>query len=140
MRTEAKVFGIIAGLMFTAAAVYLWWTGSGAAGHTEWAGGTALVVSGLMSTLCAGYFALVARRMPPRPEDRPDAEIADGAGTVGYFAPPGFWPFGIAIAVAIGAVGIALSQWWLLGTAVVAALLAIAGLVYEFYAGSPESR
>ncbi|WP_433603940.1 aa3-type cytochrome oxidase subunit IV [Dactylosporangium sp. CA-139114] len=140
MRTEAKVFGVIAGLMFAAAAVYLWWTGSGAAGHTEWAGGTALVVSGLMNTLCAGYFALVARRMPPRPEDRADAEIADGAGPVGYFAPPGFWPFGIAIAVATGAVGIALSQWWLLGTAVVAALLAIAGMVYEFYAGSPESR
>lgn len=134
------MFGIIAGLLLTAAGVYLWWTGSGAAGHPEWAGGLTLALSGLLSVLCGGYFWLIARRIPPRPEDRPDAEIADGAGPVGFFAPPGFWPFGIAVSVALAAVGIALAQWWLAGAATIAALLTITGLVFEFYAGAPESR
>ncbi|MGI5240808.1 cytochrome c oxidase subunit 4 [Dactylosporangium sp. CA-139066] len=139
MRTEAKVFGVIALFLLVTTGVYMWWTGLGAA-HPEWAGTLALGVSGLMSTLCGSYCWLVARRMPLRPEDRPGAEIADGAGTVGFFAPPGFWPFGIAVSVSAGAVGIAVSQWWLLGAAIIALLLATAGLVFEFYAGAPESR
>jgi len=140
LRTEAKVFGVIAGLLLTAAAVYLWWTGSGASAHPEWAGGTVLALSGGLSVLCGGYFWLVARRMPPRPEDRPDAEIADGAGPVGFFAPPGFWPFGIAVSVAAAAVGVAVSQYWLLGAGALAALLATTGLLLELYAGAPESK
>ncbi|GAA1548450.1 cytochrome c oxidase subunit 4 [Dactylosporangium maewongense] len=139
MRTEFKVFGVIAGFLLTASVVYLWWTGSGAA-HPELTGGIALGLSGVLSLICGSYFWLVARRIPPRPEDRPDAEIADGAGPVGFFAPPGFWPFGIAVAVASAAVGIALSQWWLAGAATIGALLATTGLVLEFYAGAPESR
>jgi hypothetical protein len=139
MRTEFKVFGVIAGLLLVATAVYFLWTGSGP-GHPEWAGTLTLGVSGGMSLLCAGYCWLVARRMPPRPEDRPDAEVADGAGTVGFFAPPGFWPLGIALSVAAGAVGIAVSQWWLLAAATVAALLTTAGLAFEFYTSAPESQ
>ncbi|MFF5229304.1 cytochrome c oxidase subunit 4 [Dactylosporangium sp. NPDC000521] len=140
MRTEAKVFSVIAGFLLTAAVVYLWWTGSGSADHPEMAGGLALGLSGVLSLICGSYFWLVARRIPPRPEDRPEAEIADGAGAVGFFAPSGFWPFGIAVAVATAAVGLALSQWWLAAAATIGALLATTGLVFEFYAGAPESR
>ncbi|GAA3452446.1 cytochrome c oxidase subunit 4 [Dactylosporangium matsuzakiense] len=140
MRTEFRVFGVIAAALLVAAGVYLWWTGSGSAGHPEWAGGTTLGLSGVLSLLCAVYCWLVSRRIPPRPEDRADAEVADGAGPVGFFAPPGFWPAGIAVSVAAGVVGIAASQWWLLGVGAVAALLATTGLVLEFYAGAPESQ
>jgi hypothetical protein len=140
VRTEAKVFGVIALFLLSAAGVYWWWTGVGAAAHPEYSGTLTLGLSGVMSLLCAGYFWLVARRMPLRPEDRANAEIAEGAGAVGFFAPSGFWPFGIAVSVAAGAVGVAVGQWWLLGAATIATLLAIAGLTYEFYAGVPESR
>jgi hypothetical protein len=139
MRTESKVFGVIAAFLLAADAVYLWWTGLGP-GHPEWSGTLTLGLSGLLALLCAGYFWLIARRMPPRPEDRPDAEIADGAGPVGFFAPPGFWPFGIAVSVAAAAVGIAASQWWLLIAGTITALLAVTGLTFEFYAGAEESR
>ncbi|WP_432994486.1 aa3-type cytochrome oxidase subunit IV [Dactylosporangium sp. CA-233914] len=138
MRTEAKVFGAITAFMFVAAIVYFVWTGI--EGRPEYAGTLALGVSGLMGLLCTVYFWLVARRIPPRPEDRPGAVIADGAGTIGFFAPPGFWPAGIAVSVAAAAVGLAVSQWWLLGAGVLAALIAITGLALEFYAGSQESR
>ncbi|GAA2371114.1 cytochrome c oxidase subunit 4 [Dactylosporangium salmoneum] len=139
MRTEAKVFGVIALFMLTATGVYMYWTGLGKP-HPEWAGTLTLGLGGVFSVLIGGYCALVARRIPPRPEDRPDAEIADGAGPIGFFAPPGFWPLGIALSVSAGAIGIATSQWWLLLVGAVAAIAAIAGLVMEFYAGSPESR
>ncbi|GAA4254424.1 cytochrome c oxidase subunit 4 [Dactylosporangium darangshiense] len=140
MRTEAKVFGVISLFLLSATGVYFWWTGAGAAAHPEYSGTLTLGLSGVMSLLCAGYCWLVARRMPPRPEDRPDAQVADGAGTVGFFAPGGYWPVGIAVSVAVGAVGIAVGQWWLLVVATIAALFTTAGLLFEFYAGTPESR
>ncbi|WP_432842403.1 aa3-type cytochrome oxidase subunit IV [Dactylosporangium sp. CA-092794] len=139
MRTEFKVFGLIAGLLLAAAAVYFWWTGI-VGPHPEFAGTLALGLSGVLSLLCAVYCWLVSRRIPPRPEDRPGAEIADGAGPVGFFAPNGFWQVGIALSVAAGAVGIAMSQWWLLGAGGIALLVTTAGLAFEFYAGASESR
>lgn len=138
MRTEYKVFGVLAGALLVAAAVYAWWTGHG--GHPEWSGTFTLSLSGVLCLTCGGYFWLVSRRIPPRPEDRDDAEIADGAGPVGFFAPSGLWQVGIAVSVAAGAVGIAMGQWWLLGAGTLGTLITSAGLVLEFYAGAPESR
>ena len=139
MRTEYKVFGVIAAALAIAAVVYAWWT-SGGHGHPEWAGALTLGLSAVMSLMCAGYFWLVSRRIPPRPDDRPDAEIADGAGPVGFFAPSGMWQVGIAVSVSAGAVGVAVSQWWLLIVAVVGLLITASGLVLEFYAGEASSR
>ena len=40
------------------------------------------------------------------PEDRPDGEIADGAGEIGFFSPGSYWPFGLALAAAIAGLGL----------------------------------
>ncbi|WP_433604899.1 aa3-type cytochrome oxidase subunit IV [Dactylosporangium sp. CA-139114] len=98
MRTEYKVFGVVAAFLLLLAAMYRWWTGSGSP-HPEGAG--RLGLSGVLALLSTGYFRLFACRMPPRPEDTPDAEIADGAGPIGFFAPPGFWPFGPVLIAAL---------------------------------------
>ncbi len=47
----------------------------------------ALALSGLLCLMCGGYFWFVSRRIDLRPEDRDDAEIADGAGEIGFFSP-----------------------------------------------------
>ena len=48
--------------------------------------------------MCGGYFWFVSRRIDLRPEDRDEAEIADGAGEIGFFSPGSYWPFGLALA------------------------------------------
>src|SRR3569833_3001369 len=106
MKAEWRIFGVLAAFVFVAAAVYSWWTGHDAA-HIEWIGLIGLILSGLLLTMCASALWLISRRIEPRPEDRPDAEIADGAGELGFFSPGSYWPFGIAFAAMVASVGLA---------------------------------
>ena len=45
--------------------------------------------------------------MDPRPEDRKDAEIADGAGELGFFPPYSWWPLWCALTLGRVVFGIA---------------------------------
>src|SRR5258705_5096401 len=115
MRSEWRLFGLISAFLFVAAIVYAFWTrGTEPLHHVEWVGTTALVLSGLLTTMCFAYFSLVASRIDLRPEDRPDAEISDGAGEVGFFSPGSYWPFGIAVAALVAGLGLVYWQVWLL--------------------------
>jgi len=54
-----------------------------------------------------GYYLLfTARRMDARPEDRMDAEISEGAGEMGFFAPHSWWPMAAAFAFSIIGMGL----------------------------------
>ena len=137
MRSEWRLFGIISAFLFVAAAVYAFWTqGSDPLHHVEWVGTVALILSGLLCTMCFGYFAFVASRIDPRPEDREDAEIADGAGEVGFFSPGSYWPFGLALAALVAGFGLAYWQVWLLAVGMVAVLVSTGGLLFEYYTGA----
>jgi hypothetical protein len=83
------------------------------------------------------YFRFVSRRLDTRPEDYEDAEIADGAGELGFYAPHSWWPVLVALAASVAAVGVALWLPWLIVTGVVLVLSSAAGLVFEYYIG-PE--
>lgn len=139
MRTESRVFGLLAVLLIGGSVGYGFWT-AGSLHHVEYAGVTALGLSGVLCGMSGVYFWLVSRRIPLRPEDRPDADVADGAGPVGFFAPAGFWQVGVALSMGTGAVAIAVGQFWLLAVGVLALLATAAGLVFEFYAGAPRSE
>jgi hypothetical protein len=121
--------------MFVAAALYAWWTEADTA-RVEWVGTVALILTGLLTIMCGGYFLMVSRRIDPRPEDRPDAEIVEGAGEVGFFSPGSYWPFGIALAAAISAVGMAFWAPWLIAVGILSVLLGAAALLFEYYTGS----
>lgn len=138
MGTESRVFGVIAAFLLVATGVYTLWDQL-ARHRVDAAGTTVFGLSGVLSLIYASYFWLVARRIPPRPEDRHDAEIADGAGPIGNFAPATLWPVGIAGSAGMIAVGVATSQWWLLVAGLVALLFTVGGLVFEFYTGAPQS-
>jgi len=135
MKTEWRVFGIVAGFLLAVSIVYALWT-NGQIGHVEWAGTTALLLSALLCAMCGGFFWFVSRRIDPRPEDRPDAEIAEGAGEVGFFSPGSYWPFGLALAAAIAGAGLAFWQIWLLITGMIAVVFAACGLLFEYYSGT----
>jgi hypothetical protein len=77
-------FGIFAGII---GAVYWFW------GHED-SGGVMLVGAILLGLMPGLYYYYWYRRSGgQRPEDRPDATVADGAGTVDAFPSTSIWPF-----------------------------------------------
>jgi len=127
VKTEARIFLFVTAFLFVAAAVYLPWS-------KDPIGGTALIVSGGLCGLCGTYFAFVARRIGPRPEDRPDADITEGAGELGFFSPGSYWPVGIAGAAAIAGLGLVYwPAYWLIAVGIVAILVTAGGLLFEYY-------
>ena len=104
MKTEYKIFGVVAAFLIAAMGVYWWWTDA-YLGDVEYVGVVALGLSFLLCTMIGGYFWFVARRIDLRPEDRDEGEMADGAGEVGFFSPGSYWPFGLALSALAAGVG-----------------------------------
>jgi hypothetical protein len=138
MKTEYKIFAIVAGFCFGAATVYALWT-RGQVNSVEWVGTVALILSGLLCSMCGGFFWFVSRRIDPRPEDRPDGEIAEGAGEVGFFSPGSYWPFGLALSAATAAMGLVYWMWWLVALGLVAVVFSACGLLFEYYSGTRQT-
>lgn len=135
MRTEWKIFAGVAAFLIVASAVYAWWTWD-ALGQIEWIGSIALLLSFGLSAMVAGYFWVVARRIDLRPEDRPDAEIAEGAGEVGFFSPGSYYPFGIALATTVTGLGVVFWMWWLIVAGLVGVVLTTSGMLFEYRTGT----
>lgn len=144
MKTEYKIFGAVTAFLFLACAVYWWWTwqdsGGVNGGRPEWVGVIALALSGLLTLMCGGYFWFVARRIDLRPEDRDDAEIAEGAGEIGFFSPGSYYPFGVAVACLIAGIGLVYLAWWLVAVGIIAILVGTAGLLFEYYTGARRAH
>jgi hypothetical protein len=132
MRTEWRLFGILAGLFFAFAITYAIWTEVEGTG-VEVAGTTALVLSGALALIVGSYFWFISRRIDPRPEDRLDADIAEGAGELGFFSPGSYWPVTLAGAAALAGFGLAFSEWWLLVVGLVGVLMSVGGMLFEYY-------
>jgi Cytochrome c oxidase subunit IV len=132
LRTEARLFGLLSGLFFAFAIAYALWTKIEGTG-IEVVGTTALILTGGMAFIIGSYFWFIARRIDPRPEDRLDADIAEGAGELGFFSPGSYWPFAIALTATLAGLGLAFSEYWLLAGGLVGVLFAVGGLLFEYY-------
>lgn len=132
MKSESRIFNLLAGFLLLCAVIYGAWT-SKTSYHADWVGTTALILSGVLCGMCGQYFSLIARRIEARPEDRSDAEISDGAGDLGFFSPGSYWPFGIAVAATVLGLGLAYYAVWLIALGGVAVLFAVSGLLFEYY-------
>ena len=97
-------------------------------------GTSALVMTALLGLLVTFYLGFHASKMEPRPEDRQDAEIADGAGELGFFPPQSIWPLFCAFTLVLVALA-PIFGWWLLVIAVVLAVVTVSGWIFEFYRG-----
>ena len=128
MKVEALIFNMITVFCVVAALVYGIWS-------KEPIGTTALALSAGLTALIGGFFWFVSRRIDARPEDDKDAEIADGAGELGFFSPASYWPFGLALSAALMGLALAFYYPWLILIAGVALLLTIGGLLFEYYVG-----
>ncbi|AWK72226.1 MULTISPECIES: cytochrome c oxidase subunit 4 [Rhodococcus] len=138
MKIEAKLFEILTVFFILVAIVYGVFTAVSRTG-IEWAGLTGICLSAGLTLIIGTYFRFVARRLDTRPEDYEDAEIADGAGDLGFFSPGSYWPILLAGAAALAGLALAFFQPWMIVVAVVAVLAAAAGLVFEYHVG-PEKH
>ena len=139
MRTEARIFQLVAVFCFLLAGVYAVWTDHSRQG-IEPVGVAALILSGGLCGIIGTFFAFVSRRIDTRPEDRPDAEIAEGAGELGFFSPGSYWPLGIGLSATIAAAGLAFAQLWLAIIGVGFVLCTASGLLFEYYVGQNSPR
>ncbi|WP_125612158.1 cytochrome c oxidase subunit 4 [Specibacter cremeus] len=87
-----------------------------------------------LSFMIGLYLNYTGKRVGPRPEDRVDAEIHEGAGEQGHFSPWSWWPFSLGIACATGFLGLAVG-WWIVIIGAGFAAVAIIGWVYEYSRG-----
>ncbi|BBY47032.1 cytochrome c oxidase polypeptide 4 [Mycolicibacterium arabiense] len=135
MHIEARLFEFLTAFFALAAVVYGVLTYLYANGGIEWAGFVALVLTTGLSLITGTFFRFVARRLDTRPEDYEDAEVADGAGELGFFSPHSWWPLLIALSASVTAVGLAMWLPWLIVAGVTFVLATVSGLVFEYYTG-----
>jgi predicted membrane channel-forming protein YqfA (hemolysin III family) len=128
VKVEALIFNAMGVFCIVLAAVYGIWA-------REPIGTTALVLSGGLTFLIGGFFWFVSRRIDARPEDRKDADMADGAGELGFFSPGSYWPFGLALSAGLMGLALAFFHSWLILLAAAALFITIGGLLFEYYVG-----
>ena len=133
MKVESIIFNVIAVFAAAAAVVYGVWA-------KEPVGATALVLSAGLTGMIGAFFWFVSRRIDARPEDRKDAEMADGAGELGFVSPSSYWPFALALSVAITGLGMAYWYFWLMAIGTVAVLCTVGGLLFEYYVGQNATQ
>lgn len=127
MKVEGYLFAGVAVFFAVITPIY-WYTSEDPTGTT------ALALSFGLAFLVGYYLLFTARRIDPRPEDQVDAEIADGAGDYGFYSPHSWWPLALAAGAAMATLGLVFT-WWLFILGVVLTMLAVIGLVFEYYTG-----
>ena len=127
MKIEAWIFGLCS-IFFIVVTPAYWLITS------DWTGTSALTMTFLLTTLIFFYLYFHASRMEPRPEDRKEGEIAEGAGELGFFPPYSWWPMWCALCLAAIALGVAIG-WWLFIIGLVLGAVALSGLIFEYYRG-----
>jgi hypothetical protein len=128
MKAEAWIFAITTIFFVLVAPAYWFVTG-------DWTGTTALTMSALLTMMVTLYLGVHAARMQPRPEDRKDGEIADGAGELGFFPPYSWWPLWCAVTMGVCVYGVALGEWWLFIIGAAVGAITLSGWIFEYYRG-----
>jgi hypothetical protein len=127
MRVEGLMFSLLSVFLLIISGVY--WLVS-----RDPTGFTCILLSGGLLLIIGYYLLFTSRRIDLRPEDREDAEIAEGAGEVGFFAPHSWWPMALAGSSALTASGIIFGAF-LIVIGFFALLVALSGLLFEYYVG-----
>ncbi|CAM5385603.1 putative cytochrome c oxidase polypeptide 4 [Streptomyces spiroverticillatus] len=105
----------------------------------EPAGTTALVLAFGLSLMIGFYLAFTAKRVDAMAQDNKQADVADEAGELGFFAPHSWQPLSLAIGGAFAFLAIAMG-WWLLFFSLPLILVGLFGWVFEFYRGENRTQ
>jgi len=117
------------GVFFTGTDVVYWYTSKDPTGTT------ALALAVGLAILTGFYVLFTGRRLPLRPEDNNEGQIAEGTGEIGFFPPRSWWPLMLGIAAATAALGAAIG-WWLFLIGMLFTVFTSIGFVFEYYRGN----
>ncbi|PWB96580.1 cytochrome c oxidase subunit 4 [Homoserinimonas hongtaonis] len=152
MKTNARIFWVLAVFFLIVGVVYLGWTwaesarllettgtfagGPGATPHPEWVGTLAILLCAVLAAFLAFYVSKSEKSQGGElPEDRLDANIDDGDPELGHFSPWSWWPITLAGSASILMLGFAIGIWLsYIGAAIT--IIALVGWVYEYYRGN----
>jgi len=128
MRAEALIF-LITTIFFGLIAPAYWFISGDPTGTS------ALVMTALLTAMITLYLGFHAGKMDPRPEDRKEADISEGAGELGFFPPYSWWPLWCALALGVIVYGTALAAWWLVVIGFGIGAITLCGFIFEYYRG-----
>ena len=132
MRMEGYVFAFIA--LFLVPVTVVYWLLS------EDPAGTTLLALSIGLAFMIGYYLLfTARRMEARPEDRPDAEISEGSGEIGFFPPHSWWPIAMAASFTVTCLGLIIGPF-LVMIGGLFLVISMVGFLFEYYVGINRSQ
>lgn len=127
MKGERMIFASVAIFFVVVAPIY--WFVSG-----EIIGTVALLLTLAFCAMLAVYFTIQSRKIDPRPEDRKDAEIVEGAGELGFFPSSSIWPFWAGLTITVMSLG-PVFGWWLTLLGVGMGIWSVTGWAYQYYRG-----
>ncbi len=104
MRVEARIL-LLLGAFFGAMCVVYWFWGHEDAGSIMMLGGT------LLGFLPGTYYYYWSRRMTPRPEDRSDATLEEGAGVIATFPGSSIFPFLLGMGAFLSVLSMVFGVW-----------------------------
>ncbi|MGK2874179.1 MAG: cytochrome c oxidase subunit 4 [Nocardioides sp.] len=134
MKSESWMFAACTAFLGLVTPTY-WFATSASDEGGDWTGTSALFMCTLLFAMVTFYLGFHASRMDARLEDRADAEIADGAGELGFYPPYSWWPLWTALALGVIVFALAMGAWWLVAIGFALGALATSGLVFEYYRG-----
>ncbi|MER6095407.1 cytochrome c oxidase subunit 4 [Streptomyces sp. NPDC001728] len=132
MKIQGKMFIWLSVFILAVAILYGVWS-------KEPVGTTALFLAFGLSIMIGYYLAFTAKRVDAMAQDDKEADVADEAGEVGFFAPHSWQPLSLAIGGALAFLAIAMG-WWLLYFSFPMILIGLFGWVFEFYRGENQNQ
>lgn len=100
-------------------------------------GGESVGIAGMLLAAClagmVGFYVWFTQKRigVTLPEDNLTAEIADGAGELGFYSPHSWWPLPVALSACTFGLGLIIG-WWLSLIGVGALMISVIGMVTEY--------
>jgi hypothetical protein len=125
MKASWKLFGGLS-VFYVIMTVIYWQIGG------EEVGIAGMLLSACLAGMVGFYVWFTQKRIGVTlPEDNLTAEIADGAGELGFYSPHSWWPLPVAVSACIFALGLIIG-WWLSLIGLGALVISIIGMVTEY--------
>lgn len=125
MSVSWKLFGGLAVFYVVVSTIY-WQVGG------EPVGIAGMLLSAGLAGMVGFYVWFTQKRIGAvLPEDNLSAEIADGAGELGFYSPHSWWPLPVAFSACVFAFGLIVG-WWLSLIGLGALVISIIGMVTEY--------
>lgn len=133
MKTNVNLLWVLTAFFVIATAGYVIWSWA-YFGYIEIIGTAVIGFLIFLTSFIGFYLQSGMKKGELLPEDRLDAEIEEGAGEVGFFAPWSWWPFFVSASAAVVFTALAV-DWWLFFIGIGLSIIGIIGWVYEHSRG-----